>query len=60
MGCFCSCLRVPDEEENYDVVVSNNQADQGDVSNKQNCAPIGYLTQIFKSKVSLQNLITLR
>ncbi|KAK1381057.1 E3 ubiquitin-protein ligase [Heracleum sosnowskyi] len=49
MGCFCSCFRVPDEEENYDVVVPSNQA-EGDVSNKQNCAPLGYLTQFFKNK----------
>lgn len=46
MGCFCSCFHVPDEEENHDVVVSNNH----DVSNKQNCAPLSYVTQFFKNK----------
>ncbi|KAL8106058.1 hypothetical protein AgCh_029744 [Apium graveolens] len=49
MGCFCSCFRVPNEEENDEVAVLNNQT-EGDVWNKQNSAPFSHLTQFFNTR----------
>ncbi|XP_074338514.1 uncharacterized protein LOC141705453 [Apium graveolens] len=49
MGCFCSCFRVPHEEESDEVAVLNNET-EGDVSNKQNSAPFSHLTQFFNTR----------